>query len=233
IPYREGEPRPDIAGYAALARQHFGGLDCDIVLEPGRLIAGNAGILVTEVLYLKEGAAKAFVVVDAAMNDLIRPTLYDAYHAIRPLTEPASGTAEITADVVGPVCESGDYLALGRHLPAVRAGDRLAILGAGAYGATVFMAAEAPGGRYGSVGIGIPPCSTANVSVGRGVGHATLTGGTRPQELTCPNFGETVTSWNPRATTWRFTGRMAGETTLVSTRLFVLDFTKAFLRSLR
>jgi diaminopimelate decarboxylase len=87
------------------------------------------------VIYLKEGAGKTFVIVDAGMNDLIRPTLYDAHHEIRPVTEPDPNGTRITADVVGPVCETGDYLALHRDLPAVAAGDRLAIMTAGAYGA--------------------------------------------------------------------------------------------------
>jgi diaminopimelate decarboxylase len=104
------------------------------VLEPGRLIAGNAGILLTRVLYVKTGGAKTFVVVDAGMNDLIRPTLYDAHHDIWPVTETAA--EHVTADIVGPVCETGDYLALARSLPAPQAGDLLAVMTAGAYGAT-------------------------------------------------------------------------------------------------
>ena len=101
----------------------------------GRLIAGNAGVLVTRVIYVKEGADKTFVIVDAAMNDLIRPTLYDAHHDIRPVVEPGPDAAHGRADVVGPVCETGDYLALDRDLPAVRPGDLLALMTAGAYGA--------------------------------------------------------------------------------------------------
>ena len=105
------------------------------VFEPGRLIVGNAGILVTRVLYVKHGEAKNFVIVDAAMNDLIRPTLYEAYHDILPVSEPRPTRRSIVADVVGPVCESGDYLALDRELPGREAGDLLAIMSAGAYGA--------------------------------------------------------------------------------------------------
>ncbi len=99
------------------------------------MIAGNAGILVTRVIYVKHGEGKTFVIVDAGMNDLIRPTLYDAHHDIRPVTEPAAGTRPIVADVVGPVCESGDYLAHDRALPPVEEGDLLAVMTAGAYGA--------------------------------------------------------------------------------------------------
>ncbi|PNG27837.1 diaminopimelate decarboxylase [Methylocella silvestris] len=137
IPYREGEDpasyHPD--RYARILRARLGALDCRVVCEPGRLIAGNAGILVTRVLYIKRGAAKAFVIVDAAMNDLIRPTLYDAYHEIKPV-RPRENAPEIVADVVGPVCETGDYLALGRKMVEPLPGDLLAILSAGAYGAT-------------------------------------------------------------------------------------------------
>jgi diaminopimelate decarboxylase len=99
------------------------------------MIAGNAGILVTRVIYVKPTEEKTFVIVDGAMNDLIRPTLYDAFHALRPLREPVPDTPRLTADVVGPVCESGDYLALGREMPAVGPGDLIAVMSAGAYGA--------------------------------------------------------------------------------------------------
>jgi diaminopimelate decarboxylase len=99
------------------------------------LIVGNAGILVTRVIYVKHGDAKNFVIIDAAMNDLIRPTLYEAHHDILPIRAPAQGTPAIVADVVGPVCESGDYLALGRTMPEPKAGDLMAIMTAGAYGA--------------------------------------------------------------------------------------------------
>jgi diaminopimelate decarboxylase len=110
-------------------------LACTLIFEPGRLIVGNAGILVARVLYLKRGEAKTFVVVDAAMNDLIRPTLYDAHHGICPVREPDPGVRRIIADVVGPVCESGDFLALDRSMAEPRAGELLAIMSAGAYGA--------------------------------------------------------------------------------------------------
>ena len=99
------------------------------------MIVGNAGILVSRVIYVKPGEAKNFVIIDAAMNDLIRPTLYEAHHDVVPVREPAKGARTITADVVGPVCETGDYLALDRNLPEPKAGDLIAIMTAGAYGA--------------------------------------------------------------------------------------------------
>jgi diaminopimelate decarboxylase len=136
IPYRDdNEPPPHPEAYAAVVKRATRDLDCTLIFEPGRLIAGNAGILVTRVLLLKRGEAKSFVVVDAAMNDLIRPTLYDAHHEIWPVREPGSAAAHLRADVVGPVCESGDFLALDRDLPQPRAGDLLAVMSAGAYGA--------------------------------------------------------------------------------------------------
>jgi diaminopimelate decarboxylase len=110
-------------------------LGCTLIFEPGRMIVGNAGILVTRVIYMKRGEAKNFVIVDAAMNDLIRPTLYEAHHDVRPVTEPAANAPRITADVVGPVCETGDYLGLDREMVAPARGDLLAIMTAGAYGA--------------------------------------------------------------------------------------------------
>ncbi len=135
--YREdNEPPPDPDAYAAIVKGATKNLGCRLILEPGRLIVGNAGILVMRVLYVKHGDAKAFVVVDAGMNDLIRPTLYDAHHDIRPVREPTSGSRRIVADVVGPVCESGDFFALDRELAAPQAGDYLALMTAGAYGAT-------------------------------------------------------------------------------------------------
>jgi len=111
------------------------GLDCKLIFEPGRLIVGNAGILVTRVLYLKRGDAKTFLIVDAAMNDLIRPTLYEAHHEIQPVAAAASDAPRILADVVGPVCESGDFLALDRDMAEPNPGDLLAVMTAGAYGA--------------------------------------------------------------------------------------------------
>ena len=136
IPYREGdEPPPHPEAYAAMVKRATRDLGCTLIFEPGRLLVGNAGILVTRVLYLKRGEAKNFIIVDAAMNDLIRPTLYEAHHEIRPVREPAAGAARIVADVVGPVCESGDFLALDRDLSVPITGDLLAVMTAGAYGA--------------------------------------------------------------------------------------------------
>lgn len=137
IPYAAGEAiPPDPVAYAKLVLRHLAGLDCELVIEPGRLIAGNAGILVTRVEYLKQGAERAFVIVDAGMNDLIRPTLYNAEHDIWPVDE-SRAAATVFGDLVGPVCETGDYFARGRRLPEVREGDLLAIIGAGAYGAVM------------------------------------------------------------------------------------------------
>ena len=136
IPYRDdNEPPPDPSAYAEVVKRATRGLDCRLIFEPGRLIVGNAGILVTRVLYLKRGEAKTFVVVDAAMNDLIRPTLYDAHHDIKPVQEPDLGARRTLADVVGPVCESGDFLGLDRDMAEPQPGDLLAVMSAGAYGA--------------------------------------------------------------------------------------------------
>ena len=117
-----------------LFRSNFANLKCKLVFEPGRLIVGNAGVLVTRVLYVKAGENKKFVIVDAGMNDLIRPTLYDAWHDIIPVTLDSS-RKNITADIVGPVCETGDYLALERVISEVKAQELLCVLTAGAYGA--------------------------------------------------------------------------------------------------
>src|SRR6202046_1440289 len=136
IPYREdNEPPPDPDAYAAIVKNATRGLGCKLIFEPGRLIVGNAGILLTRGLYVQHGEAKTFVIVDAAMNDLIRPTLYEAHHDIRPVREAPVGAPRIVADVVGPVCESGDFLALDRSLPQPQPGDLLAVMTAGAYGA--------------------------------------------------------------------------------------------------
>jgi diaminopimelate decarboxylase len=136
IPYRDdNDPPPRPEAYAEVVKRATRDLDCMLVFEPGRIIAGNAGILVTRVLYLKHGDAKNFVIVDAGMNDLIRPTLYEAHHEIWPIRETMPGAARVRADVVGPVCESGDFLALDRDLPRPAAGDLLAVMTAGAYGA--------------------------------------------------------------------------------------------------
>lgn len=136
VPYREdNEPPPDPKAYAEVITRHTRPLGLKLVFEVGRLIAGNAGILVTRVVYVKHGEGKQFVIVDAAMNDLIRPTLYDAHHDIRPVRLPAPDAPRLTGDVVGPVCESGDYLALGREMSQPQPGDLLAVMTAGAYGA--------------------------------------------------------------------------------------------------
>ena len=136
IPYhadREAPPAPH--AYAEMVKRVTHNLGCTLLFEPGRMIVGNAGILVTRVIYVKHGDAKNFVIIDAAMNDLIRPTLYEAHHDIMPVREATKGARNIVADVVGPVCESGDYLALDRTLLEPQAGDLLAIMTAGAYGA--------------------------------------------------------------------------------------------------
>jgi diaminopimelate decarboxylase len=135
VPYREENVPPRPEPYAAIVTEKLGGLGCRLLFEPGRLIAGNAGILLTRVLYGKVTGAKRFVIVDAAMNDLIRPTLYDAYHAIWPVSEAQSRDVMVKQDVVGPVCETGDFLARDRPLPPFGEGDLLAIMTAGAYGA--------------------------------------------------------------------------------------------------
>lgn len=135
IPYHHDEDAPPAPpAYAEIVRKHIGPLGVSLVLEPGRLIVGNAGILVTKVEYVKEGG-KTFVIVDAAMNDLIRPTLYEAHHDIQPVVH--SNLAQITADVVGPVCETGDFIAQDRKMQGVKEGDLLAVMSAGAYGAVM------------------------------------------------------------------------------------------------
>ncbi len=133
--YLDQEAPPEPAAYAAVVKRVTHNLGCTLIFEPGRMIVGNAGILVTRVIYVKHGEAKNFVIIDAAMNDLIRPTLYEAHHDILPIVAAVAGAPAIVADVVGPVCESGDYLALDRTLPEPKPGDLLAIMTAGAYGA--------------------------------------------------------------------------------------------------
>jgi diaminopimelate decarboxylase len=135
IPYHDGnEPPPHPEAYARLVKRATRGLGCTLIFEPGRLLVGNAGILVTRVIYVKNGETKNFVVVDAGMNDLLRPTLYEAHHQISAVV-PRPEALPMTADVVGPVCESGDFLARDRTLDAARPGDLLAVMSAGAYGA--------------------------------------------------------------------------------------------------
>ncbi len=138
IPYEHDAPlppHPDL--YGAVIREVVGNLDCDIILEPGRLLVGNAGILVSKVIYVKEGEARRFVILDAAMNDLIRPSLYDAHHDIIPIRQGNPAEALEVADIVGPVCETGDVFAKSRSLPPLASGDLVAILSAGAYGAVM------------------------------------------------------------------------------------------------
>lgn len=136
VRYRADDPEPPSPhAYAAAILKHLGTLGLKLIFEHGRLIAANAGILVSEVIFVKRGATKTFVIVDAAMNDLIRPTLYEAWHEIVPVRQPAPDAPLVPVDVVGPVCESGDYLAQDRPMPPLEAGDLIAVHSAGAYGA--------------------------------------------------------------------------------------------------
>jgi diaminopimelate decarboxylase len=152
IAYGEESPPPDVAAYAAVARAATAGLGAELVFEPGRHLVGNAGVLVTRVIYVKDGPGvedgpgvkdkpgRRFVIVDAAMNDLIRPPLYGAWHDIVPVLAPAPGTETRRVDIVGPICESADTFARQRPLPAVAEGDLLAICSSGAYGAVMSSA---------------------------------------------------------------------------------------------
>jgi diaminopimelate decarboxylase len=141
IPYeipKDFKHGPDlINAYADMVARETKGLDVDLGFEPGRIIAGNAGILVTRALYLNPRQTKQFLVVDAAMNDLVRPAMYEAYHEIWPVNEPQDGGKTVAYDVVGPVCESGDTFTEGRQLPPVKPGDLIAFMTAGAYGAVM------------------------------------------------------------------------------------------------
>jgi diaminopimelate decarboxylase len=128
---------PSPADYANVIRESVGDLGLKLILEPGRMIVGNAGVLVSKVIFAKEGADKTFTIIDAAMNDLIRPTLYEAHHDIWPVEEAKSASPPVQQDIVGPVCETGDYLALDRALPLFEPGDLVAIMTAGAYGAVM------------------------------------------------------------------------------------------------
>ncbi|TNC74115.1 diaminopimelate decarboxylase [Rubellimicrobium roseum] len=141
IPYtRSNEVPPLPSDYGDVIRRTVGHLGCEIEIEPGRLIAGNAGVLLSRVIYVKEGEGRDFLILDAAMNDLVRPAMYDAHHDIVPVREPAAGDGLRAFDVVGPVCETGDTFARARTLPAFREGDLVAFRSAGAYGAV--MASE-------------------------------------------------------------------------------------------
>lgn len=141
IPYaRSNEVPPLPSDYGAMIRRTVGDLGCEIEIEPGRLISGNAGLLVASVIWLKEGEGRDFLILDAAMNDLVRPSMYGAHHDILPVSEPAPGTETHPFDVVGPVCETGDTFAKARMLPVLAEGDLVAFRSAGAYGAV--MASE-------------------------------------------------------------------------------------------
>ena len=141
IPYERSNAAPPLpTDYGAMVQRTLGHLDCEIEIEPGRLIAGNAGLMVSEVIYLKSGEGRDFLILDGAMNDLIRPAMYDAYHDIVPVVEPEAGVEQQPYDVVGPVCESGDTFAKQRMMPPLSAGDLVAFRSAGAYGAV--MASE-------------------------------------------------------------------------------------------
>ena len=138
IPYtRSNKALPLPTDYGAMVKRVLGHLRCEIEIEPGRLIAGNAGLLVSEVIYVKEGEDRKFLILDAAMNDLIRPAMYDAHHDIEPVIEPRAGSERATYDIVGPVCESGDTFAKGREMAQMNAGDLVAFRSAGAYGAVM------------------------------------------------------------------------------------------------
>ncbi len=141
IPYTRTNSAPPLPfDYGALIRRSVGHLGCEIEVEPGRLIAGNAGVLLSQVIYVKRGETRDFLILDAAMNDLIRPAMYDAWHDVVPLREAEPGTPTAPFDIVGPVCESGDTFARARQLPPIGAGDLVAFRSAGAYGAV--MASE-------------------------------------------------------------------------------------------
>jgi diaminopimelate decarboxylase len=138
IPYERSNSAPPLpTDYGAMVQRTLGHLGCEVEIEPGRLIAGNAGVLVSEVVYLKSGEGRDFLILDAAMNDLIRPAMYDAWHDIVPLNEPAPGAEPRPVDIVGPVCESGDTFAKQRMMPVLGSGDLVAFRSAGAYGAVM------------------------------------------------------------------------------------------------
>jgi len=144
VPYRtDNEPPPDPAAYGAMAARITTGLQAQLILEPGRLIAANAGILVCRVIYDKAGERKRFLIVDAGMNDLVRPAMYDAFHDIVPVEQPSPDSPRARYDVVGPICETSDIFASDRDLPQLKGGDLVAILTAGAYGAVMSSAYNA------------------------------------------------------------------------------------------
>lgn len=133
----DNAPPPSSHDYGAVVNKHFAPLGVNIICEPGRYIAGNTGMLIVSVIYLKKGDGKNFLIVDGAMNDLIRPTLYEAWHMIMPVDQPKDNTPYMRADIVGPVCETGDYLGLDRNIPHLNPHDLLAVASAGAYGAVM------------------------------------------------------------------------------------------------
>ena len=138
IPYVQSNEAPPLpADYGKLIERTVGHLGCEIEIEPGRLIAGNAGLMVSEIIYVKSGEDRDFIILDGAMNDLIRPAMYEAYHEIIPVIEPVAGAEQALFDVVGPVCETGDTFAKERMMPLVNAGDLIAFRSAGAYGAVM------------------------------------------------------------------------------------------------
>jgi diaminopimelate decarboxylase len=141
IPYTRSNDAPPLpTEYGALVKRTLGHLGCEIEIEPGRLIAGNAGLMISKVIYVKEGEGRDFLIVDGAMNDLVRPAMYEAHHDIIPVIEPAAATLTQPYDIVGPVCETGDTFARERAMPPLNAGDLIAFRSAGAYGAV--MASE-------------------------------------------------------------------------------------------
>nr|WP_303626455.1 diaminopimelate decarboxylase [Roseovarius sp. M141] len=141
IPYTRGNEAPPLPSqYGAMIKDTLGHLECEIEIEPGRLIVGNAGLMVSEIIYVKSGEGRDFLILDGAMNDLIRPAMYDAWHDIVPVVEPEPGAEQRPYDIVGPVCESGDTFARQRMMPSLKAGDLVAFRSAGAYGAV--MASE-------------------------------------------------------------------------------------------
>ena len=144
VPYEQNNaPPPDPAAYGKVVARATDGLGCRLIFEPGRLIAANAGVLVSEVIYVKQGDAKTFLILDAGMNDLIRPALYESWHEILPVREARPGAPRVSYDVVGPVCETSDLFAVGRALPALKSGDLVAIMTVGAYGAAMASAYNA------------------------------------------------------------------------------------------
>ena len=141
IPYMRSNEAPPLPGqYGEMVKRVLGDLGCEIEIEPGRLISGNAGLMVAQVVYVKSGADRDFLILDAAMNDLVRPAMYGAHHDIVPVVEPPAGTEQHPYDIVGPVCESGDTFAKGRNMPPLKSGDLVGFRSAGAYGAV--MASE-------------------------------------------------------------------------------------------